>query len=31
MAFKDLTLPDCYNLDVRVTRQLRSEDVTALI
>lgn len=30
MAFKDLTLPDCYNLDVRVTRQVRSEDVTAL-
>jgi len=30
MAFKDLTLPDCYNLDVQVTRQVRSEDVTAL-
>jgi uncharacterized protein (TIGR02217 family) len=30
MAFKDLTLPDCYNLDVRVTRQVRSDDVTAL-
>ncbi len=30
MAFKDLTLPSCYNLDVRVTRQVRSDDVTAL-
>lgn len=30
MAFKDLTLPDCYNLDIRVTRSVRSDDVTAL-
>lgn len=30
MAFQDVPYPDCINLDVRVTRRRRSEDVTAL-